>query len=205
MYDTYNNYNKLIKPTRLLNKPFFISAFVFAARQDLRKSQIFCAEKGHCMKNKNWIKIALDVVMAALLLMMYNKRIINLEFHEIGGLIVFGLFVIHQLFNWRWVINSTKRLFDKALPLKTKLNYVIYRYSRPRHITPKNFLKKDFIKILTHPARPIRLMLLTRLNSLAQLNKNKKSLDVWCHIKAFLICSVYLAFFFLGIQTSFPI
>lgn len=74
---------------------------------------------------KNFIKITLDIIMTILLVLMYSKVVISLQFHEIGGLIVFGLFIIHILINWKWVVSVSKRLFDKNLPAKTKLGYVL--------------------------------------------------------------------------------
>lgn len=34
---------------------------------------------------------------------MYQKRLISMEFHEIGGLALFGLFLVHKALNWKWL------------------------------------------------------------------------------------------------------
>lgn len=48
-------------------------------------------------------KLALDLVLFALLVLMYQKRLISMEFHEIGGLALFGLFLVHKALNWKWL------------------------------------------------------------------------------------------------------
>jgi hypothetical protein len=74
---------------------------------------------------KNIVKIILDIIMSVLLFLMYSKRVISISFHEIGGLIVCGLVLIHMGINRKWIVGVTKRLFDKSLPTKTKIGYVI--------------------------------------------------------------------------------
>lgn len=75
--------------------------------------------------NKNVLKISLDVIMALLLILMYNKMAISLSFHELGGLILFGLFLIHKALDWKWIVEVSKKMFGKSIPLKTKFGYVI--------------------------------------------------------------------------------
>lgn len=74
---------------------------------------------------KNIIKIILDVIMSVLLFLMYSKNVINISFHELGGLIVCGLFIIHMGLNRKWIVVISKRLFDKSLRTKTKIGYVV--------------------------------------------------------------------------------
>lgn len=77
------------------------------------------------MKNKNGIKILLDSMMIILLVLMFNKNVISMSFHEIGGLVVCGLFVIHMLLNYKWIIGVSKKLFSRGLKFKTRLGYMI--------------------------------------------------------------------------------
>ena len=56
------------------------------------------------VKNLNIIKIALDIIMSALLVLMFNKNVISMEFHEIGGLIVCCFILIHKLLNWKFAV-----------------------------------------------------------------------------------------------------
>ena len=50
---------------------------------------------------------------------------ISLSFHEIGGLALLGIFLIHIVINYRWVITISKKLFSKTIPGKTKIGYVL--------------------------------------------------------------------------------
>jgi hypothetical protein len=74
---------------------------------------------------KNIVKIILDIVMALLLILMYSKNVISMTFHELGGLIACGIFIIHMALNWKWVVGVTKRFFDLTLPVKTIIGYIV--------------------------------------------------------------------------------
>jgi hypothetical protein len=77
------------------------------------------------MNKKNLFKILLDLGMVIVLVLMYKKSAISMSFHEIGGLILLGVFVIHVLINWKWVVAITKKLFHKSIPVKTKIGYIL--------------------------------------------------------------------------------
>ena len=64
---------------------------------------------------KRILKLILDAVMLILLVLMYRKQAISLAFHEIGGLALIGLFLIHHLVNGKWIAAVTRRLFSKRL------------------------------------------------------------------------------------------
>lgn len=74
---------------------------------------------------KKYIKITLDIIMTLLLLLMYGKNVISIRFHEVGGLVLFGLFFIHKGLNRKWIVGVGKRLTDKALPARTRLGYIV--------------------------------------------------------------------------------
>lgn len=74
---------------------------------------------------KNWFKIILDIIMAIMLFSMYNKKTVSMEYHEIGGLFLIGLFIIHNVVNWSWIKNISLRLTDKKLPLRSKICWII--------------------------------------------------------------------------------
>lgn len=71
------------------------------------------------------LKLALDAVMLVLLVLMYKKQVISMEFHEIGGLALIGLFVIHHLVNGRWIAATTRKLFSKAMPAMVRTRYIV--------------------------------------------------------------------------------
>ena len=74
---------------------------------------------------KNSWKIVLDILMAILLVLMYNKRVLGMSFHEIGGLALCGLFIIHKLLNVRWIKAVTIGLFSRRTPARQKLYWVL--------------------------------------------------------------------------------
>lgn len=77
------------------------------------------------MNVKNTVKLTLDVIMLLIVALLYEKRVISMSFHEIAGLGVFFLFLIHLVFNQKWIKHVSKRILDKTLPRKTKLGYII--------------------------------------------------------------------------------
>lgn len=74
---------------------------------------------------KNGWKMILDIIMAVLLVLMYNKRILGMDFHEIGGLAVCGLFLIHKVLNWKWIKAVTTGLFSRRVPGRQKLFWIL--------------------------------------------------------------------------------
>lgn len=74
---------------------------------------------------KNIVKISLDVVMAGILVLLYNSHAISMAFHEIAGLFLFGLFVIHCLLNRKWVTSITAKFFSKSIAPRVRFGYII--------------------------------------------------------------------------------
>ena len=74
---------------------------------------------------KRALKLALDAVMLVLLVLMYKKQVVSLSFHEIGGLALIGLFVIHHLVNGRWIKAVTAKLFSKGTPALVRARYIV--------------------------------------------------------------------------------
>ncbi len=74
---------------------------------------------------KNGWKFALDLMMMTLLALMYSKHTFGLSFHEIGGLALCGLFIIHKLLNWPWIKAVSTGLFSRRTPARQKLYWVL--------------------------------------------------------------------------------
>lgn len=69
---------------------------------------------------KNDTKIVLDLMMAITFVLLMNPRVLNgLPFHEIAGLIIGVAILTHIGLNYRWVVNTTKKILDPNLPKKT--------------------------------------------------------------------------------------
>lgn len=77
------------------------------------------------MKSWNRIKLTLDAVMLAVLLLMYNKNTLGMGFHEIAGLAVCGLFIVHILLNGKWVLVVTGKLFSPKVAWRSKVNWLV--------------------------------------------------------------------------------
>jgi hypothetical protein len=77
------------------------------------------------MNRKNVLKLLLSAAMIIILVLMYSARVINMTFHELGGLILLGVFIIHIIVNYKWVIDTTKKLFRKELSAKARLMYIL--------------------------------------------------------------------------------
>jgi len=77
------------------------------------------------MSKKNIVKITLDVIMTVILVLLYNSHVFALAFHEIAGLILAGMFVIHCLLNFKWVTSISAKFFTKTLTPRVRLGYII--------------------------------------------------------------------------------
>ena len=53
------------------------------------------------MKKKTYLKMGLDLILFLLLALMYRKNAVCMRFHEIGGLVLCGLFLLHKGLNWQ--------------------------------------------------------------------------------------------------------
>ncbi|MCM3567276.1 DUF4405 domain-containing protein [Neobacillus mesonae] len=75
---------------------------------------------------KNYIKIVLDLLMAVTFVLLMNPRVLNgLPFHEIAGLVIGVVILVHIGLNYRWVINTTKKIFNPKLAGKTRFSFLL--------------------------------------------------------------------------------
>lgn len=77
------------------------------------------------MRINNKVKTVYDFAMLALLVVVYSVSATGILIHEILGLIIYVFFIIHLLYNYKWIKNVTKRIFDNSLNEKTKFMYLI--------------------------------------------------------------------------------
>ena len=66
-------------------------------------------------------KLLLDICMLSLLVLRYQKRVISMRFHEIGGLILLALFLLHNALNWKWIKAVSARIFQRSLPPRSRV------------------------------------------------------------------------------------
>lgn len=77
-------------------------------------------------KNIPYIQYGLDLIMGVTFALFYNDRVLGgLAFHEIAGLVICGAILAHVLFNSKWVKNVTLKLFNRKLPWKTRISYLL--------------------------------------------------------------------------------
>ncbi len=70
---------------------------------------------------KTWHRLLLDLIMLVGLATLYSDKIISMSYHEIGGLVLFGLFVLHLIFNRKWIKSIFVKLFSRKMLLRTRL------------------------------------------------------------------------------------
>ncbi len=75
------------------------------------------------MTKKQIFKIIIDISMAILFILLMYAFKTGLEFHEIAGLSILAIVIIHNMLNWSWIKNTTKNLSNKNIKVKTKLMY----------------------------------------------------------------------------------
>ncbi|NHM31999.1 DUF4405 domain-containing protein [Bacillus sp. C11] len=64
------------------------------------------------------------MMMAITFVLLMEPRVLNgLPFHEIAGLVIGVAILTHIGLNFRWVINTAKKIFDPNLPKKTRFNF----------------------------------------------------------------------------------
>ena len=64
------------------------------------------------------------MMMAVTFVLLMEPRVLNgLPFHEIAGLVIGVAILTHIGLNFRWVINTAKKIMDPNLPKKTRFNF----------------------------------------------------------------------------------
>lgn len=69
------------------------------------------------------VKILLDIVMCLALVLLYKAKVLTLTYHEVVGIAILFVFLIHILLNRKWVVNVGKKLFSPSTPARTKFSY----------------------------------------------------------------------------------
>ena len=74
------------------------------------------------MKIKD-IKLALDIVLFFMVLTFFNKNLFGLAYHEVGGLVLTGLFALHVAINFK-IFVAMHRKFAKV-PAEIKIGAIM--------------------------------------------------------------------------------
>ena len=70
---------------------------------------------------KTWHRLLLDLILLVGLATFYSDKIISMAYHEIGALVLFGLFILHLIFNYKWIKSVFVKIFSRKIPLRTRL------------------------------------------------------------------------------------
>ena len=70
-------------------------------------------------------KIALDFILIIVLCTIFSKNSISLLYHEVVGIILGVLFIVHVVFNRKWIPAVIKKLGDKNYSVKNKVLLVV--------------------------------------------------------------------------------
>lgn len=77
------------------------------------------------MTSKQTAKIIIDIAMTALFLLLIKPFLTGLEFHEIAGICIALIVLIHNILNLKWIKATAKNLFSDKIKLKTKLMFAL--------------------------------------------------------------------------------
>ena len=69
--------------------------------------------------------MATDILMTALLPLLMAYSLIGGKAHEILGIVMFALFIVHHILNWRWWTTIFKGKYDAARVLSTVVNLLL--------------------------------------------------------------------------------
>jgi len=73
-----------------------------------------------------YLKLSLDILMVLVFALLFNTRVFSgLQFHEIAGLALGGVFVIHLALNGKWVKKVTENVLSSQISFKTKIRYLV--------------------------------------------------------------------------------
>lgn len=77
------------------------------------------------MNVKTAIRLAFDLLLLVAMVLLYNKRVFGIAYHEITGLALFALFTVHLLINRRWIGAITARLAGGTVTARTAFSYAV--------------------------------------------------------------------------------
>ena len=70
-------------------------------------------------------KMILDVIMSAIIVLLMKTVFTGMLLHELLGLFVFLLFLLHKFLNFKWIKGVAPKIFTRKIPTKTKVMFGI--------------------------------------------------------------------------------
>lgn len=77
------------------------------------------------MKKLNYVKFSLDILMAILFTLLFKKMLFGIKFHEIAGLAIGGVVLVHCILNSKWIKAITIKLFSEKITIRTRIVYLL--------------------------------------------------------------------------------
>jgi len=77
------------------------------------------------LKVNNSFKVVFDLVLFILLVAVYCAQPTGIPIHEYIGTGIYILFIIHLAYNYKWIINVSKKLFDRTVDIRIKFMYAV--------------------------------------------------------------------------------
>lgn len=71
------------------------------------------------------MKIILDIAMTTIMICLLNLNITGMKWHEILGVAIFLLFILHKFLNFRWIKSVIKSLSKKRMNSKAEILCVV--------------------------------------------------------------------------------
>lgn len=71
------------------------------------------------------IKIVLDIIMFISIILLMKINITGLQLHEIIGICLFVIFIIHKIINFKWVKSVGKNILNKNMKSKSKIMFFL--------------------------------------------------------------------------------
>lgn len=119
-------------------------------------------------RKKLYGKLILDLVLLVLLALIYQKRAISMQFHEWGGIVLCGLFLIHKALNWKWIRGVTAGTFRR----KAKVNARWIVDVLVRHCNSRTFR-------LVSEAIPFKKVYIRHFIETKSIRKSLKKFGFW--------------------------
>jgi len=75
-------------------------------------------------RSRNALAIYVDILLLAMLLLLFSPRMTGLSIHEWLGISLGGVLIVHLLLSWSWISSTTRRVVS-APNRRTRINYVL--------------------------------------------------------------------------------
>ena len=75
-------------------------------------------------RSRNAFAIYVDILLLAMLLLLFSPRLTGLTVHEWLGISLGGTLIVHLLLSWTWISTNTRRVVS-GRSRRARINYVL--------------------------------------------------------------------------------